>query len=49
MEEVEARLNRKMERLINRFVAMELALSQIQAQSQWLAGQINSAYAGWGN
>ena len=40
--ELEGRLDRKMEMMINRFVAMELALSQIQNQSQWLAGQLNA-------
>jgi hypothetical protein len=28
-------------------VAMELALSRIQSQSQWLQGQINAASSGW--
>jgi len=41
-------LDRKMESLINRFVAMELALSKIQSQSQWLTGQINASFSGWG-
>ena len=45
--ELEARLDRKMEMMVNRFVAMELALSRIQSQSQWLTGQINAAYSGW--
>lgn len=47
IEQMEARLDRKMERMINRFVAMEMALSQIQSQSQWLTGQINATYSGW--
>ena len=42
MDQMEARLNQKMERMINQFVAMESALSKIQSQSQWLAGQINN-------
>jgi flagellar hook-associated protein 2 len=46
--ETEARLNRKMERMINQFVTMELTLAKIQSQSQWLAGQITSSYSGWG-
>jgi hypothetical protein len=33
--------------MIDRFVAMELALSKIQSQSDWLAGQISAAYSGW--
>jgi flagellar hook-associated protein 2 len=42
IEEMEERLDRKMEIMINRFVAMEIALSQIQSQSQWLAAQIDN-------
>jgi flagellar capping protein FliD len=42
MDQMEARLNQKMERMINQFVAMESALSKIQSQSQWLAAQINN-------
>jgi flagellar hook-associated protein 2 len=42
VDEMEARLNQKMERMINKFVAMETALSRIQSQSQWLAGQLNN-------
>jgi len=48
IEEMEARLDQKMEMMINRFVIMETALSQIQSQSQWLAGQLDSAANGWG-
>ncbi|MBW2646837.1 MAG: flagellar filament capping protein FliD, partial [Deltaproteobacteria bacterium] len=48
IENMEAFLDRKTESLINRFVAMELALSRIQNQSNWLAGQINASYSGWG-
>ncbi|MFP3927527.1 MAG: flagellar filament capping protein FliD [Desulfobacteraceae bacterium] len=44
MEEMEDRINRKMEMMINRFVAMERAIQKIQSQSQWLSGQINSLY-----
>jgi flagellar hook-associated protein 2 len=47
--EMEARLNRKMEMMINRFVAMELALSKIQSQSNWLSGQLTAAQNGWGS
>ncbi|MBN1102068.1 MAG: flagellar filament capping protein FliD [Deltaproteobacteria bacterium] len=47
IEETEARLDQKMEAMINRFVAMELALSKIQSMSDWLAGQLNAAYSGW--
>lgn len=48
IEEMEARLDKKMERMINRFVAMETALSKMQSQSQWLEGQITASYSGWG-
>lgn len=48
IEQMEARLDRKMETMINRFVAMELALSKIQSQSNWLSGQINASLNGWG-
>jgi len=47
IEEMEARLDLKMENMINRFVAMETALSVMQSQSQWLTGQINASYSGW--
>jgi hypothetical protein len=36
-----------METMINRFVVMEMALSRIQSQSQWLAGQLDAAFSGW--
>ena len=45
--EMEASLLRKTEKLVNRFVAMEVALSKIQNQSDWLTGQINASYSGW--
>lgn len=48
IEEMEARLDLKMENMINRFVAMESALSVMQSQNQWLTGQINASYSGWG-
>jgi len=47
IENMEARLNRKMEMMINKFVAMEVALSRIQNQSNWLTGQINASFSGW--
>ena len=49
IENMEARLNRKMENMINRFVAMELALAKIQNQSQWLMAQISGSFSGWGS
>jgi flagellar hook-associated protein 2 len=48
IDEMEARLDLKMEGMISRFVAMETALSAMQSQSQWLTGQINASYSGWG-
>ena len=47
IEQMEARLNRKMEMMINRFVAMETALARMQSQSQWLSGQITASLSGW--
>lgn len=47
ISEMEARLSLKQEAMVNRFVAMEMALSKIQSQSAWLAGQINAASGGW--
>ncbi len=47
LEEMNARLDLKMEAMINRFVAMELALSKIQSMSSWLSGQLEAAYSGW--
>ena len=47
IEQMEARLDRKMEMMINKFVAMEVALSKIQNQSNWLTGQINASLSGW--
>ena len=48
MDEMEALLSQKQERMTNQFVAMETVLSKIQSQSQWLTGQINASYSGWG-
>ncbi len=47
ISEMEARLAQKQEMMVNRFVAMEMALSKIQNQSNWLTGQIDSAFSGW--
>ena len=49
IEDMEARLNRRMETMINRFVAMELALARIQNQSDWLSAQIGASFSGWGS
>ena len=42
--QLEALLQRKQETLTNRYVAMEMAMSKIQTQSNWLASQIGSLY-----
>ncbi len=47
IEEMEVRLDNKMELLVKKFIAMEKALSVIQNQSQWLAGQISAIATGW--
>ncbi|MBW2107667.1 MAG: flagellar filament capping protein FliD [Deltaproteobacteria bacterium] len=47
IEDMEARLDRKMQNMINRFVAMEAALSAMQSQSQWLAGQLSATNSAW--
>ena len=47
IKEMVARLDRKTETLINRFVIMELTLAQIQNQTDWLAGQIKASYSAW--
>jgi flagellar capping protein FliD len=44
---MEARLDKKMEELEARFVAMEIALSSMQSLSGWLSGQINSMNSIW--
>ncbi|TSA46774.1 MAG: flagellar hook protein [Deltaproteobacteria bacterium] len=41
MAQMEAMLERKSEMLINRFVAMETALSRLQTQSSWLSSQVS--------
>ena len=47
IENMEAFLDRKMEMMINRFVAMEMALNTIQNQSDWLTGQLNASMNAW--
>jgi flagellar hook-associated protein 2 len=39
---MEERLNQKMERMTNQFVAMELLMSKLQSQSSWLSSQLSS-------
>jgi len=47
IDNMQARLDRKMEAMINRFVMMESALSKIQNMSSWLSGQLSAAANGW--
>jgi flagellar hook-associated protein 2 len=47
VESMQARLDRKMEAMINRFVMMESALSKINNMSSWLSGQLDAASRGW--
>ena len=49
IDEMEARLARKKEMLTDRYVKMELALQQMQSQSNWLAGQLTAVSSGWMN
>lgn len=48
IQDMEDRLDQKMSSMINKFIAMEKAISAIQSQSQWLSSQINSISNGWG-
>ena len=48
IEQMEVRLNKKMEMMIKRFVIMETALSRLQSQSQWLSSQISASWNAWG-
>lgn len=48
IEQMEDRLNKKMEMMINRFVVMETALARLQSQSQWLSSQISASWNAWG-
>lgn len=42
IENLERRISKKEETMINKFVMMEKLLSQLQSQQSWLGGQINS-------
>lgn len=42
IEEMEARLDMKSIQMYNKYTAMELALSRLQTQSQWLTGQLSA-------
>jgi flagellar hook-associated protein 2 len=46
IDQMETRLNQKMETMTNRFVVMETLLSKLQTQSTWLTSQINSLSKG---
>lgn len=41
-DDIQARLDQQRAALVQQFTAMEAALSKIQAQGQWLTGQINA-------
>ena len=45
--QIQGRLDRRHDLLVQQFTAMEMALSKAQSQSQWLSGQIGSL-AGYG-
>lgn len=44
---MEVRVERKLKELERQFIAMETALSRLQSQTNWLAGQIRSINRGW--
>ncbi len=44
IKQMETRLDRKMQTMINRFVIMERTIGQLQNQSTWLASQINGLF-----
>lgn len=45
--DMEGRLALKQVMMVNRFAAMETAISNLQSQSNWLSGQITAASNGW--
>jgi flagellar hook-associated protein 2 len=47
ISDMEARLALKQEAMIARFTAMEMAISNIQSQSNWLTAQLGAAITGW--
>jgi flagellar hook-associated protein 2 len=47
IDQMNAQLDQKKQQMINEFVAMETALSNIQNQSNWLLGQLTAAANGW--
>lgn len=48
IEDMEKRLEKREEILMNQYIAMESMLSQLQAQQQWLTSQIEGLSANWG-
>jgi flagellar hook-associated protein 2 len=48
IQQMEAQLNRKMQMMIDRFVAMETAISNMQSISAWLSAQLDTLRSGWG-
>ena len=48
IERLEDRIENRLKRLTDSFIKMEMALSQIQNQSNWLSGQISASLNGWG-
>ena len=49
IDNMEAQLERKREKLINQFVRMETALSKLQSQSSWLSQQTTALNNNWGS
>ncbi|MGC9325303.1 MAG: flagellar filament capping protein FliD [Desulfomonilia bacterium] len=47
IEDMEKRLEKREEILMNQYIAMESMLSQLQAQQQWLESQIEGLTANW--
>jgi flagellar hook-associated protein 2 len=45
--DMETMLDQEKERMTAKFIAMETAMSKIQQQSNWLAGQLSAAQSGW--
>ena len=47
IDDMEARLARKKDMLLNKYAVMETALQKIQSQSSWLTAQTQAASNGW--
>ena len=48
IQQMEERLNQKMQIMIDRFVVMETAISSMQSMSAWLTAQLDTLQKGWG-